>query len=137
MNCNNKQIFLHFYGYTWEEYSFQLPSMKGIYVVYGGKLSCEGEIELHNVLYIGFHESISEMFDRGVFENIRRQSSPYDRFFLAYAEFHDIEKGKAIVQKLNDAVQVMHPMITSSDADTLGNVKIYCEGSCALFPKEI
>ena len=90
MNCNNKQIFLHFYGYTWEEYSFQLPSMKGIYVVYGGKLSCEGEIELHNVLYIGFHESISEMFDRGVFENIRRQSSPYDRFFLAYAEFNDI-----------------------------------------------
>lgn len=137
MNSNNKQITLYFYGYTWEEYAFQISSMKGIYVVYGGKLSSEGEVELHVVLYIGFHTSMSEMYDCGVFELLKKRSSLYDRIFLAYAEFHDIEKGKAVAQKLNDVMQTMHPMITSSDTATLGDVKIFCEGSCAMLPKEL
>lgn len=134
MNSNNKQITLHFYGYTWEEYAFQISTMKGIYVVYRGKLGIEGEVELHDVLYIGYHGSMSEMYDCGVIDFFKSQPSPYDRIFLAYAEFHDIAKGRDLAKKLNDA---MHSMMTSSDIDTLDNVKIYCEGSCALLPKEI
>ena len=71
---------LYFYGYTWEEYAFQISSFKGVFVVYQGRLDSEGGIDIKDILYVGFHNGIIDLYENGVINSIRQYIEPGNRY---------------------------------------------------------
>lgn len=125
---------LNFYGYTWEEYAFQISSLQGVFIIYKGRIDAEGFIELNKVLYIGYHRCIIELYDQNIFESIRHFISPLERIFLSYAEVHSDEIGKELASLMNKEVT---PLYKNLEIRILSNYKLVCKGNCDLIPKEI
>ena len=129
-----KVITLHFYGYTWEEYAFQISNMKGIFVVFSGKLIEDGNIGLCKILYIGYHAGISELYENQIIDKLKPLMNSNERIFFSFSEIPHGEDYKIIESKLNIAVnpsfkRIFEPLAIS--------VRIICEGSRGLLPKEV
>ena len=124
---------LHFYGYTWEEYAFQISSLTGIFIVYSGNLTSDGEIALDNVLYIGYHSGIFELYEKGIFDNIEGFVPKGGRIFLSYAEVPSCSNPEDLVCCIEN---VAHPKYIKEKKPCTVNMKITCSGNCALIPKE-
>lgn len=91
-----KTFELYFYGYTWEEYAFQISDLKGIFVIYQGCLDSEGIIDIKDLLYIGYHNGIIGLYENGIIDSIRHYVKPGGRLFLSYAETPSDEEGKEL-----------------------------------------
>lgn len=129
-----KEIRLKFYGYTWEDYAFQISNLRGVFFIYKGNLDYEGAVVLKNILYVGYHHGIYEMYDEGCMNQIKNYVTANDRIFLSYAEVPDGEDGKVVEQFLRRSVK---PRIGGEEASGSSEIRIVCEGACALLPKEI
>ena len=129
-----KVIELNFYGYTWEEYAFQISSLQGIFIIYKGRIDAEGFIELNQVLYIGYHKGIIELYDHNVIESIRRLVAPSERIFLSYAEIHSDVVGKDMASLINNEVK---PLYKNKETREVSDYKLICKGNCDLIPKEM
>lgn len=88
-----KTIRLHFHGYTWEDYAFQISSLRGIFVIYKGKLDLEGAVLLQDILYIGYHQGIYEMYD---------VLSEHDEFIVIEEHQKSCGAGSAFVEQVSD-----------------------------------
>lgn len=129
-----KEIKLRFYGYTWEDYAFQISSLRGVFIIYNGKLDYEGAVVLKDILYVGFHHGIYEMYDEGIMNKIKGYVDSTDRIFLSYAEVSDDDKGKEIEVHLRG---VLKPRFGAEEVARHSDLQIICEGACALFPNEL
>lgn len=129
-----KEIELRFYGYTWEDYAFQISSLRGIFFIYKGNLDYEGAVVLKDILYVGYHHGIYEMYDEGIMNRIKEYVGVNDRIFLSYSEVHDDEDGKEIEAFLRKAV---NPRFNVDEVTNHSDIHIICNGGCALFPKEL
>lgn len=132
--CLMKEIRLKFYGYTWEEYAFLISSLKGIYIVYSGCLDAEGAVSLKDVLYVGFHNGIFDLYEKGIIKKIGPFLEDGDRLFLSYSEVPDDEFKEIIVSMINKAVC---PKFSNADVSDSFNIKLICEGNCDQIPHEI
>lgn len=130
-----KDIRLKFYGYTWEDYAFQISSLRGLYVIYKGQLDSEGFINLFDILYMGYHNGIYEMYDNGCMTQIRDYVNNGERIFLSYAEVPEGEDGRELEAILKNAIESQY--ISDIKVSNSSNKRLVCEGSCALFPKEL
>ena len=128
------EIKLRFYGYTWEDYAFQISSLRGVFVIYKGKLDYEGAVVLKDILYVGYHHGIYEMYDDGTMNQIKEYVDDNDRIFLSYAEVPDDDKGREIDFYLRD---IMKPRFGIKEVERHSVLHINCEGACALFPNEL
>lgn len=129
-----KLVELNFYGYTWEEYSFQISSLQGIFIIYNGGLDAEGFVKLNQVLYIGYHKGLIELYDQKVFESIRQFVAPSERVFISYAEVLNDVVGNDLVSMINNAVK---PLYMNKAIKNVYDYKLICKGNCDLIPKEI
>lgn len=129
-----KQVELNFYGYTWEEYAFQISGLKGIFIVYKGRLDPEGLIELKEVLYIGYHKGLIELYDQKIIESIKQFITSSDRIFLSYAEVPLDIVGSEIASMI---IEVVHPKHSLKSAGCASDIRVICKGSCNLIPEII
>ena len=129
-----KGLNLRFYGYTWEDYAFLISSLRGVFVIYKGKLDYEGVVLLKDILYVGYHHGIYELYDDGIMNQIKDYVDSTDRIFLSYAEVSDNDKGKEIEAHLRN---VMKPRFSAEVLARHSELHIICEGACALFPNEL
>ena len=129
-----KVIELNFYGYTWEEYAFQISSLQGIFIIYKGRIDAEGFIDLNQVLYIGYHKGLIELYDQNVIECIRRLVAPSERIFLSYAEVHSDVVGNDMASLINNEVK---PLYKNKEIREVSDYKLICKGNCDLIPKEM
>ena len=129
-----KEIRLKFHGYTWEDYAFQISSLRGIFVIYKGKLDLEGAVLLQDILYIGYHQGIYEMYDEGCMDQIKNFVTANGRIFLSYSEVPAGVDGEEVEQFLRRTVK---PRFGGEETAGSSEMQIVCGGACALFPKEI
>jgi hypothetical protein len=129
-----QEINLKFYGYTWEDYAFLISSLRGVFVIYKGNLDYEGAVALKDILYVGYHHGIYEMYDEGIMNQIKEYVDVNDRLFLSYAEVSEEEKGKEIEAFLRKTIK---PRFSVEELTKPSGTHIICDGACALFPKEI
>lgn len=129
-----KEIELKFYGYTWEDYAFQISSLRGIFFIYKGNLDYEGAVVLKDILYVGYHYGIYEMYDQGIMNKIKEYVGVNDRIFLSYSEVPDYENGHEIEAFLRKAVK---PRFNVDEMTKPSDIHIICNGACALFPEEL
>jgi len=131
-----KKVVLHFYGYTWEEYAFQISSLKGIFIVYRGQLDPEGFIDLKEILYVGYHHGIIELYDNKIIDSLKQYMVLGERLFLSYAEEPNDVDGKQIASLIAEAVQPKHRE-DALDTSEIHEMTVLCQGNCKLIPKEI
>lgn len=129
-----KDIKLRFYGYTWEDYAFQISSLRGVFVVYKGKLDYEGAVALKDILYVGYHHGIYEMYNEGIMNQIKEFVDTSDRIFLSYAEVPNDVDGKKIEALLRKAIK---PRLYVEELTNSSGTQIICDGACSLFPEEL
>ena len=129
-----KVVELNFYGYTWEEYAFQISGLQGIFIIYKGILDAEGFVVLNKVLYIGYHNGLIELYNQKVFESIRQFVAPSERIFLSYAEVLNDVVGNDLATLINNEV---NPLYKNKETKIVSDYKLICKGNCDLIPKEI
>lgn len=129
-----KRITLNFYGYTWEDYAFQISSLKGIFIVYKGIIDPEGFIDIKELLYVGYHNGIIELYEKNIIEAIKQYVNSSERIFLSYAEVPPEEDGIALASLM---VNGAHPKYCLNATTPTSNVLLICEGNCKLIPEEI
>ena len=132
----DNKVTLHFYGYTWEEYAFQISGLKGIFVIYNGKLDSDGAIVIHEILYVGFHNGILEMYDDDIISQIKNYVNEGERIFMSYAEVPDLINSKDIETILKTKLKPKFGVVNKK-TELVNDLNIICKGSCALFPKEL
>lgn len=126
---------LYFYGYTWEEYAFQISSLKGIFVIYQGRLDSEGFIDIKEILYVGYHNGIVGLYENGVINSIKHYLEPGNRLFLSYAETPTDDVGDNLASIIASVVKPKYnPKGVRNDfLDT----QIVNKGYCKLIPENI
>lgn len=132
-----KEVELYFHGYTWEEYAYQIIGHPGIYVVYGGHLDSEGFVVMHEVLYIGYHKRINELFENGMLYSLKHQIKDNERLFFSYTDVMSEEEGNMIAAML---VSSVNPKKAKSELEEIARRKInkiVCKGKCDLLPNVI
>ncbi len=130
-----KKFELYFYGYTWEEYAFQISSLKGIFVIYQGRIDSEGLIDIKDILYVGYHNGIIDLYDNGVINSIKQYLEPGNRLFLSYAETSTDEDGKYLASIIASVVKTKYnPEGVRSD---FMNTQLVNKGNCKLIPNNI
>lgn len=126
---------LYFYGYTWEEYAFQISSFKGVFVVYQGRLDSEGGIDIKDILYVGFHNGIIDLYENGVINSIRQYIEPGNRLFISYAETPTDDDGDNLASIISSVVKPKYnPKGVRSD---LLNIQLVNKGNCKFIPNTI
>lgn len=126
---------LYFYGYTWEEYAFQISNLKGIFVIYQGCLDFEGSIDLKNILYVGYHNGIIGLYENGVISSIKQYLEPGNRLFLSYAETPTDDVGDKLASII---VSVVKPKYNPKGVrNDFLNTQIVNKGYCKLIPENI
>ena len=132
-----KILKLYFYGYTWEEYAFQISSLKGIFIVYSGNLDPEGSVKIKEVLYVGFHNGIKELYDTKILDDLKNCLKKGDRLYLSLAEVTSEEEGNILAMKIEQTITPFYRH-NSDPTTNLGNYeKIMCTGQCDLIPEVI
>ena len=63
---------LHFYGYTWERFRWQIAHQRGVLIVYRGKLDAEGYVKMKEILYIA-HSTVHELYQSPVIDSIMQR----------------------------------------------------------------
>lgn len=133
-----KKVTLTFYGYTWEEYAFQISSLKGLFVVYKGRLDNEGYVDIKEVLYVGYHNGIIELYDDNIIDSLKQYMDFGERLFLSYAEVPSDTDGETISSLISKAV---HSIYKKEKKEKIKNsseqITITCKGNCELIPQEI
>ena len=130
-----KRIELYFYGYTWEEYAFQISGLNGIFVIYQGCLNSEGTINIRDILYIGYHNGIIGLYENGVIDSIKQFVEPGCRLFLSYAETPNQEDGKNLASMI---INIANPKFKQEiKRSNFQNAKIIIKGNCKFIPEEI
>lgn len=130
-----KEVTLTFYGYTWEDYAFQISSLKGLFVVYKGKLDHEGYVDIKEVLYVGYHNGIIELYDDNIIDSLRQYMDTGERLFLSYAEVPSDADGGTISSLISKAV---HPKYKKkNNKNSSEQFTITCKGNCELIPQVI
>ena len=130
-----RRVELYFYGYTWEEYAFQISSLKGIFVIYQGCLDTEGAIDIKDLLYVGYHNGIINLYENGVIDSIKKYVEFGNRLFLSYAEIPADEDGEELVSMIK---RVVKPKFNpNSFISNYPNTKLVNKGNCKLIPEEI
>ena len=126
---------LYFHGYTWEEYAFQISSLKGIFVIYQGRLDSEGFIDIKEILYVGYHNGIVGLYENGVINSIKHYLEPGNRLFLSYAETPTDDVGDNLASIIASVVKPKYnPKGVRNDfLDT----QIVNKGYCKLIPENI
>lgn len=130
-----KRFELYFYGYTWEEYVFQISSLKGIFVIYHGGLDLEGSVDIKDLLYIGYHNGIIALYEDGVMDSIKKFVKPGNRIFLSYAEMSTNEDGELISSLIIQAANPKYKQVVRQS--DLKNAIIIIKGNCKFIPEEI
>lgn len=126
---------LYFYGYTWEEYAFQISSLKGIFVIYQGRLDSEGFIDIKDILYVGYHNGIIGLYENGVINSIKHYLEPGNRLFLSYAETPSDDVGDNLASIIASVVKPKYnPNGVRND---FLNTQIVNKGYCKLIPENI
>lgn len=126
---------LYFYGYTWEEYAFQISSFKGVFVIYQGRLDSEGLIDIKDILYVGYHNGIIDLYENGVINSIKQYLEPGNRLFLSYAETSTDEDGDNLASIIASVVKPKYnPRGGRSD---FLNIQLVNKGYCNLIPNII
>lgn len=126
---------LYFYGYTWEEYAFQISSLKGIFVIYQGCLDSEGSVDIKDLLYIGYHNGIISLYENGVIDAIKQYVEPGNRLYLSYAETQTDEEGKELASMIIRASKPKYKL--EKDLCDFPNATIIINGNCKFIPEEI
>jgi hypothetical protein len=126
---------LYFYGYTWEEYAFQISSLKGIFLIYQGCLDSEGSIDIKNLLYVGYHNGIIDLYENGVIGSLKQYVDPGNRLFLSYAEVPTNENGEELASIINSVVKPKY--IPNDDRSGFSNIQLVIKGNHELIPEEI
>lgn len=122
---------LNFYGYTWEDFKWQVANLKGILLVYRGKLDHEGFAVMEEILYIG-NTSINELYETPLINEIKKGINPTDMLFFSYAEVDEnvaIEVESLLVNKVK-------PRYSKVDGATR-ELTIECQGNCTLLPSVV
>lgn len=128
------KVTLTFFGYTWEEYAFQISSLKGLFVVYKGRLDREGYVDIEDVLYVGYHNGILELYDDNIIDSLKQFMDSGERLFLSYAEVPSDADGETISSLISKAV---HPKYKKNMINCSEQMTIICKGNCELIPQEI
>lgn len=126
---------LYFYGYTWEEYAFQISSLKGIFVIYQGCLDSEGSIDIKDILYVGYHNGIIDLYDNGVINSIKQYLEPGNRLFLSYAETPTDEDGEELASIITSVVKPKY--IPKGVRNDFLNTQLVNKGYCKFIPENI
>ena len=126
-----RTVDLYFYGYTWEEYAFHIPNLTGIY---RGSLAPEGSIIIKDLLYVGYHKSIKELYDDHIMDSIRQYVNPIDQIFLSYAEVPFEEDGKDLASVI---LNETHPKYSIENNSVASDIKLVCKGNSKLIPEVI
>lgn len=129
-----KEVELRFYGYTWEEYAFQLEGHSGIFIVYLGCLDSEGFVVVKDILYIGYHKRINELFDNGKIGSLKKQVDGSYRLFFSYADVLSETEGITLAKIMNNAIDYRKIKPVSRNNRI---IKLICKGKCDLVPYEI
>ncbi len=130
-----RRVELYFYGYTWEEYAFQISSLKGIFVIYQGRLDSEGSIDIKDLLYVGNHNGIVALNENSVKASIKQYVEPGCRLFLSYAETPSDEDGEELATILIRATKPKYK--PRADQSSFQTATIINKGNCKFIPEEI
>ena len=126
---------LYFYGYTWEEYAFQISSLKGIFVIYQGCLDPEGSVDIKDLLYVGYHNGIISLYENGVIDAIKQYVEPGNRLYLSYGETRTDEEGKELASMI---IRASNPKYKpEKDLCDFQKATIFSNGNCKFLPEEI
>lgn len=126
-----REIKLLFQGYTWDEYFHMISNKSGILVVYSGGLDSEGAIKMHDVIYVDDADELIIIYESEKFEEVRKSVGNYDRLFYSYVEMN--QEGRADIKDLLRN----HLLPRTTVKDRFSDIKLKCQGACALFPKKI
>ncbi len=128
-----KDVELFFYGYTWEEYAYQIEDHSGVYVVYSGHLDSEGLVVIKKLLYIDYYKRFSEFFDGDIFSTLKAYLKHNERLFFSYAEYLSEEEGREIVSWIKKSLNMSKKDFNSNKKIK----KIISKGDCKFIPNEI
>ena len=129
-----RKIELYFYGYTWEEYAFQISNVQGIYVIYKGRIDADGLIEIKEILYIGYHKSFIDLYEQNVIEFVKEYLAPTDRIFFSYAEVRSEVFGKDVAALI---INEVNPIYNNKNISKITGYDLSCKGEYKLIPKRI
>ena len=129
-----KRVELLFYGYTWEEYAFQISSLQGIFIIYRGKIDSEGFVVIEEVLYVGYHHGIIELYEQGIIESLKDYIASTERIFMSYAEVKLESVGLDVASVIRNEVR---PKYKSEETKKVSDYHLICKGNCELIPQEI
>ena len=124
-------MLLVFQGYTWDDYFYAIANKTGILVVYRGGLDIEGFVKTDEILYIAESGRLSKIYESEEISKIRKSILPTDRLFFSYAEIVGNIRSKVVSRirrKLN---------LAEDDNENDIALQVFCQGACALFPKEL
>ena len=122
---------LHFYGYTWEDYWWQISNKQGIVIVYRGKLDPEEGVVMEEILHIS-STSVKDIHDNSIMTEIKKSMEPKDMLFFSYSEV-DSEIANDVKNLLVDKVRPHFNKVCT----TSRNLTIESSGKCALLPDVI
>ena len=131
MKQDVKPYIIKFEGYTWDEYFYVIANKSGILVAYRGGLDNEGAVKLDEIIYVGEADELSALYESKQFTEARKTISKKDRLFFSYAEIGKKDRAD-ITRVIRDSL-----MSCSVNENKIPNVKLFCKGACALFPKKI
>ncbi len=122
-----RRIWLNFQGYTWDSFRWQIAHMKGIVLVYRGKLDHEGFITLLEIIYI-FYGSTGGSNNDNMIERIRGDLAPDEMLFYSIAEI-DVQVADLVVESL---VYYISPRYNEKINNRIDGVMLECSGKCGL-----
>lgn len=126
-----KEYTLKFEGYTWDEYFYMIAGKQGILVTYRGGLDSEGAAQMKEILCIDDADEINTIYESTKFDEIRKRIGNTDRLFFSYAEIGRKDRAD-ITRAIKESL-----MSGSIKENKITDVRLYCKGACALFPKEL
>lgn len=103
-------------------------------MVYKGIIEPEGFIDILELLYVGYHNGIIELYEKNIIEAIKQYVNPSERIFLSYAEVPAGEDGSALVSLM---VNGAHPKFCLNATTPASNILLICEGNCKLISEKI
>ncbi len=122
---------LNFYGYTWEDFRWQISNLKGILLVYRGKLDMEGFTVMEEILHIS-NTSVKELYETPLMDEIKKNIPSTDMIFFSYADV-DTEVAAQVESLLVEKVKPRYSISIKASRDII----IESSGNCALLPSVI
>lgn len=103
--------------------------------MYQGCLDSEGSIDIKDLLYVGYHSGIIDLYENGVIDSLKRYMDPENRLFLSYAEVPTDEDGEELASILKSVVKPKY--IPNDNRSVFPNIQLVNKGNHKLIPEEI